>query len=185
MRSVKQGMRKRVKLFGKAIPVWILIAVVCAGAAVAGYSVWSHTYWTTVTEPIEVTAIDSWVGGSIPPETIEPGLGTVFALVEIHNGGGFSHNVTVAWGQLGSEEDKNNGTGIVTYATAYYIDADGKMLDDIFRVVYSGTETFKIYTDGHDTADGKSSYVRVQVNVMVYEDAPPGAINVPVEVFRG
>lgn len=160
------------RLFSRVIPIWALIAVVCAGAVVASYCVWSHVFGITVTEPISVVVTQEF------DETIEPGLGTM-AVFEIHNSGALSHSVTVTWPQSAAAERP------AIYATIRYIDSEGNSLDDIVRVDYDGTKTFKLYTDGHDTADGKSSYARVQVSILVWEDTPDGAYDIPVEVFRG
>ena len=155
---------KTIKLLGKTIPAVLLIAIAIVGLVSASYTVWSYTFTTEVIEPISVTVTKEL------PDTFEVGLGNL-AEYEIHN----SHSVlgldvTVTW-PASSPDNK-----IAVYATIRYLNADGSSGADIVRVDYDGTETFKL---------GPDETAKVQIGVLVFADAPPGPINVPVTVSRG
>ena len=156
-------MKKTTKIFGKSIPAALLIAIVIVGLVAASYTVWSYTFSTTVTEPISVTVTKEFTN------PMSPGLGTNSEYM-IHNSGPIGLSVTVTW------PASNPDNKIAVYATIRYSDAQGGSGADIVRVDYDGTETFNLPSDG---------YAKVQIGLLVFADAPPVPINVPVTVSRG
>ena len=129
-------------------------------------------FHTTIPEPLEVTVLKEL------PETFTLGTGDM-AEYTIHNTGGLGIPVTVTWPASSADDP------LAVFCTIRYITADGTSLDDIVRVDYTGSCTFTLKTDSHDTSDGKSSYAKVQLSVLAFYDAPPGPLNIFVEVFRG
>ncbi|MBA7655027.1 hypothetical protein ES703_62924 [subsurface metagenome] len=143
------------------------------GLAAASYCVWSHTFETTVIEPIEVEVTLEL------PETMEPGdLYNAYYL--IHNTGSIPYTVTVTWPVSSADDD------VCIWAEIRYSDAEEKVGEQITESgeKYAGTKMFKMDTDDLGW-DYVSSYVRVRILVEVKLDAPPGAIYVPVTVSRG
>lgn len=195
MKRIKQGVKnkakvfrrtvtKKVSLLGKAIPVWALIAVVCAGTVAASYLVWDYTFKTTVTEPITVEILEEL------PTSIDPGMGTC-AKYLIHNSGEAPLEITVKMSV--NERTELEGFSIVySNEAGEYCPLHGMPevvinTEDEQYTTYIFTIGTYDYVLGEDweASKGMSSYAKIFAGFKVKQDAAPGPLDMYVQVFRG
>lgn len=194
------------KLFGRVIPIWALIAVVCAGTVAASYLVWSYTYGTTVKEPIVVyTSTSEWTNPG-PPANMYAGDFYVGRWL-IHNEGNNPLTVTVRISDskytrsaitIGLSDEVGSLGPYDTYGSDGTLVTDSNNIETNLVVVkYNeyNEYTFTIGTydypkwDGTPeslTEHGLTSYIKLLTGFAVEDDAPaPLDINWTIEVFRG
>lgn len=200
MRSVKQSIRKRVKLFGKAIPVWALIAVVCAGAVVAGYAWYSATVGVEVKEPLTFGVnYVGWEESDAVGDKILNGYynqgSSLTCSVSLYAGESTNGNPMLP------EEIKETMPFLTISGTAHTFnsfeivnDAGAPLTvsfavvgesDDVYMVVWEYPDLYR-KLNGYTVIIDGNDFIMKGIGVVAEEDAVPiDAHEFTVEVFRG